>query len=74
MIRNRLQELLNETHTSQRQLARGISTRPNTISDIASNKIHRYDMQIIEKICDYFAIDIAFFFYKTDEPYTDENG
>lgn len=74
MIRNRLQQILDETRTSQRQLARGIGTRPNTISDIAGNKLRRYDMEIIEKICDYFAIDIAYFFYKDDETQTDKNA
>lgn len=67
MIKNNLQQILDNSRTSQRALARAIGTRPNTISDIAGNKLTRYDINIIERICDYFGIEIEEFFYKADE-------
>lgn len=70
-IANHLQNLLDTTGISQRELARAINTRPNTISDYASNRITKYDMTLVARICQYFGISIRDFLY--DYTVTDDN-
>lgn len=68
VIKNRLKEILKETKTSERALARAIGVRPNTINDLAKNKTQRPDMEIIAQVMLYFGMtDVSEILYYEDE-------
>lgn len=50
-IRVRLQAILDERGMSQRELARLINVRPNTISHLCSDKVNSAYFDTLEQIC-----------------------
>lgn len=50
-IRVRLQEILDERGMSQRELARLMNIRPNTISHLCSDKVNSAYFDTLEQIC-----------------------
>ncbi|WP_019640494.1 helix-turn-helix domain-containing protein [Paenibacillus fonticola] len=50
-IRLRLKEILKEKGMSQRELARLMNVRPNTISHLCSDKVNAAYFDTLEQIC-----------------------
>lgn len=50
-IRLRLKEILEERGMSQRELARLMNIRPNTISHLCSDKVNAIYFDTLEQIC-----------------------
>lgn len=72
MIRCRLQQMLDETDTSQRALARMIGASPTTINRLANDDLTRVHMPTVEKILEAFGVKIENFFYATQEAYEEK--
>ncbi|WP_163852623.1 helix-turn-helix domain-containing protein [Paenibacillus elgii] len=50
-VRLRLKEILEEKDMSQRELARLMNVRPNTISHLCSDKVNAAYFDTLEQIC-----------------------
>ncbi|WP_019537618.1 helix-turn-helix domain-containing protein [Paenibacillus ginsengihumi] len=57
-IRLRLKEILEERGMSQRELARLMNIRPNTISHLCSDKVNAAYFDTLEQICRTLNIDL----------------
>ncbi|MDK8182622.1 helix-turn-helix transcriptional regulator [Paenibacillus sp. UMB4589-SE434] len=57
-IKIRLQEILDEKGMSQRELARLMNLRPNTINHLCSDKVDRVYIRTLESICEALNIKI----------------
>lgn len=55
MLKNRLAKILDETETTQADLARGIGMRPNTVNEWVRNE-RQPSPKGLEAICTFFAI------------------
>lgn len=62
MVHNRLKQLLEETGTSQRQLAEALGKSKTTINKLARNEPHDL-LQLLEDICNYFGVGIEELLY-----------
>lgn len=58
-IRLRLQEILDERGMSQRELAKKMNIRPNTVNHLCSNKVNAIYLDKIELLCNTLVIDIS---------------
>ncbi|PUA37103.1 transcriptional regulator [Paenibacillus elgii] len=56
-VRLRLKEILEEKDMSQRELARLMNVRPNTISHLCSDKVNAAYFDTLEQICK--ALDVS---------------
>ncbi len=57
-IRLRLKEILEERGMSQRELARLMDTRPNTISHLCSKGVNAVYFDTLEQVCKALDIDL----------------
>ncbi|MNW44702.1 Helix-turn-helix domain protein [compost metagenome] len=57
-IKIRLQEILDERGMSQRELARQMNLRPNTINHLCSDSVDRVYIRTLEQICEALDIDV----------------
>lgn len=57
-IRLRLKEILEERGMTQRELARKMNIRPNTISHLCSGKVNAVYFDTLEHICKTLDIDL----------------
>ncbi|NJL93942.1 MAG: helix-turn-helix transcriptional regulator [Anaerolineae bacterium] len=58
-LRFRLDELMEERNISQARLARDTAIAINTLRAYRHNWIKRPDLDIIEKLCQYFGVSVA---------------
>ena len=58
-IKLRLQEILNERGMSQRELAKQMNVRPNTINHLCSDKVNAIYLENIELICRTLSIQLS---------------
>jgi putative transcriptional regulator len=58
-IKLRLQEILDERGMSQRQLAKQMNVRPNTINHLCSDKVNAIYLSNLELICKTLSIHIS---------------
>jgi DNA-binding Xre family transcriptional regulator len=65
-LRNRLDEIMRETHTSTRELAEGTGIDKETITNIRLERTTRRD-EAYAKICQYFGIRLDELLYLEDE-------
>jgi DNA-binding Xre family transcriptional regulator len=65
-LRNRLDEIMRETHTSTRKLAEGTGIDKETITNIRLERTTRRD-EAYARICQYFGIRLDELLYLEDE-------
>jgi putative transcriptional regulator len=58
-IKIRLQEILDERGLSQRELAKLMNVRPNTINHLCSNKVNAIYLEKLEQICNTLSIEVS---------------
>lgn len=66
-MRCRLRVLMAEKEITQIQLRESLGLGSNTISKLYNNRFDRVDRETIEKLCDYFGIEIGDLFTLKDE-------
>lgn len=69
MIRIKLSEVLGREKMTRKKLAELTNVRPNTIGDMYNEKIHKIDLDVLDRICDVLKCDISDLLQ-----YQDENG
>lgn len=57
-VRLRLKEILEEKGMSQRELARLMNVRPNTISHLCSDKVNAAYFDTLEQICKALSVSL----------------
>lgn len=58
-IRLRLQEILDERGLSQRELAKIMNVRPNTINHLCSHKVNAIYLEKLEQLCITLSIEVS---------------
>ncbi|WP_316432441.1 MAG: helix-turn-helix domain-containing protein [Leptolyngbya sp. IPPAS B-1204] len=66
-MRCRLRVLMAEKEITQIQLRESLGLGSNTISKLYNNRFDRVDRETIEKLCDYFGVEIGDLFTLKDE-------
>ncbi|WP_416672445.1 helix-turn-helix domain-containing protein [Egbenema bharatensis] len=66
-MRCRLRVLMAEREITQTQLRESLGLGSHTISKLYNNRFDRVDRETIEKLCDYFSIEVGDLFVLKDE-------
>lgn len=66
-MRCRLRVLMAEKEITQTQLRESLGLGSHTISKLYNNRFDRVDRETIEKLCDYFGIEVGDLFVLKDE-------
>ncbi len=63
----RLRVLMAEREITQVQLREALGLGSHTISKLYNNRFDRVDRETVEKLCDYFQVDVGELFVLRDE-------
>ncbi len=63
----RLRVLMAEREITQVQLREALGLGSHTISKLYNNRFDRVDRETVEKLCDYFQVDVGELFALRDE-------
>lgn len=66
-MRCRLRVLMAEREITQLQLRESLGLGSHTVSKLYNNRFDRVDRETIEKLCDYFDVEIGELFTLKDE-------
>jgi len=69
MIRIKLSEVLGREKMTRKKLAELANVRPNTIGDMYNEKVHKIDLDALDRICAVLKCDVSDLLQ-----YQDENG
>lgn len=59
MIRIKLSEVLGRKKMTRKRLAEMTNVRPNTIGDLYNERVHKIDINILDKVCEALECDVS---------------